>query len=66
MIPELVTIHTSLLTDLGDAVRAKTGGSEEMTLADMATAVTNIPSGGSSDVLVPPIYPTPDVTITIT
>ena len=46
MIPELVTVHTSLLTDLGDAVRAKTGGSEEMTLDEMASAVANIPSGG--------------------
>ncbi len=64
-LPEKVAISTSKLIAVGDAVRAKTGGSEEMTLDEMATAVTNIPSG-SNDVLVPPIYPTPDVTETIT
>lgn len=42
MIPELVTVHTSLLTDLGDAVRAKTGGSEEMTLGSMEEKVSGL------------------------
>ena len=35
------------LTNLGDAIRSKTGGSEPLTILEMATAVNSI-SGGSS------------------
>lgn len=39
---------TSDLTALGNAIRAKTGGSSNMTVAEMATAVSGISSGGGS------------------
>lgn len=38
-------VQTSKLVALGDAIRAKTGGSAEMTIDEMATAITNLPSG---------------------
>ncbi len=65
-LPNEVIISTSKLTALGDAIRSKTGGQSDLTLDEMATAVANIPSGGSSDILVPIELPLPDVTITIT
>lgn len=37
---------TTDLSNLGDAIRAKTGGSSNLTVAEMATAVANIPSSG--------------------
>lgn len=39
---------TTDLTSLGNAIRAKTGGSSNMTVAEMATAVAGISSGGGS------------------
>jgi len=45
MIPELVTIHTSLLTDLGDAVRERFGVSGDKTLAELKEIVlTGLPA----------------------
>ena len=41
-------VQTSKLIALGDAIRAKTGSSAEMTIDEMATAVANIPTGGGS------------------
>ena len=38
---------TDKLTAIGDAIRAKNGTTEAMTLDQMATAITNLPSGGS-------------------
>jgi hypothetical protein len=38
--------NTSDLTALGDAIRAKTGDSDTMTVAEMATAVNGITTGG--------------------
>ena len=38
-------VATSKLTAIGNAIRGKTGGSAELTLDDMATAITNIPTG---------------------
>ncbi len=40
-------VQTSKLVALGDAIRAKTGGSSEMTIDEMATAVSNIPEDQS-------------------
>lgn len=40
-------VQTSKLVALGDAIRAKTGGSSEMTIDEMATAVANIPEDQS-------------------
>ena len=46
MIPELVTVHTSLLTDLGDAVRERWGLSGEMTIEEMTDVIKpGVPSG---------------------
>lgn len=42
-------VATSKLTAIGNAIRSKTGSSSEMTLDQMATAITNIPSGGGSE-----------------
>ena len=64
-LPNEVVVSTSKLTALGDAVRSKTGGQADLTLDEMATAVSGI-STGSSDVLVPIELPLPDVTLTIT
>lgn len=38
-LPELVTVHTSLLTDLGDAVRERFGVSGEKTLSELTEIV---------------------------
>lgn len=38
-IPELVTIHTSLITDLGDAVRERFGVSGDLTIPEMTALV---------------------------
>lgn len=64
-LPNEVIVSTSKLTAIGDAIRSKTGGQEDLTLDEMATAVSGI-STGSSDVLVPIELPLPDVTLTIT
>ena len=46
-------VSTAKLIALGDAIRAKTGLSDSMTLDEMATAVSNIETG-SSDITVSP------------
>lgn len=43
-------IQDSTLTDIADAIRAKTGGSSAMTPAEMVTAIGSIPSGGGSQI----------------
>ena len=45
-------IDTTDLTTLGDAIRAKTGGSSNLTISEMATAVADI-SGGETIEVVP-------------
>ena len=42
-------IQGETLTDIADAIRAKTGSNESITAADMADAITAIPSGGSGE-----------------
>lgn len=42
-----VTINESTLTDIGDAIRTKTGGSALIDPADMATEIADIPSGAT-------------------
>lgn len=44
-------IDDALLTAIADAIIAKGGSSVQMTPAEMATAIANIPSGGGSDYL---------------
>jgi hypothetical protein len=39
---------TNTFTDIADAIREKTGGSETIKPVDMATAIAAIPSGGGS------------------
>lgn len=39
-------ITEALLSAIANAIRAKTGGSSSMTPAEMATAISNIPTGG--------------------
>ena len=41
-----VAITEQYLTDIADAIRAKSGTSGGMTPADMASAIADIPSGG--------------------
>lgn len=41
-------VNTSRLINLGDAIRAKTGGTSDMTIDEMATAISGI-SGGSME-----------------
>jgi hypothetical protein len=41
-----VFIEESTLSAIGDAIRAKSGGTELISPADMATAITNLSSGG--------------------
>lgn len=45
----LVLNDSTDLTSLGDAIRAKTGDSGLMTVAEMATAVSGIEAGGSGE-----------------
>lgn len=45
----LVLENSSDLIDLGDAIRSKTGGSSNLTVAQMATAVNGISTGGGLD-----------------
>ena len=59
-------ITESKLTAIADAIRAKTGGSAEMTVDEMASAIAAMPTGGASDVLIPATLPFPSVTETIT
>lgn len=35
------------LTNIANAIRAKNGSSDTYTMAEMATAIANLPSGGS-------------------
>lgn len=44
-----VAITEQYLTDIADAIRAKSGTSGGMTPADMASAIADIPSGGASN-----------------
>ena len=39
---------TDKLTAIGNAIRAKTGGSSQLTLAQMATEISNIPTGSTN------------------
>ena len=39
-------IEGQTLTDIADAIRAKTGSSDPITGANMATEIENIPTGG--------------------
>lgn len=43
-----VAITEQYLTDIADAIRGKNGSSDTYTPSEMATAITNIPSGGES------------------
>jgi len=60
-ITELTTIRSDIRTVLGDKGVAAT----DHNFADFATDIGSIQSG-SSDVLIPPEFPTPDVTVTVT
>jgi len=42
-------IQDSTLTDIADAIRGKTGSQATIDVADFATEITNIPSGGSTE-----------------
>ena len=44
---------TDKLTAIGNAIRTKTGGTDLLTLDQMATEISNIPSGGGGDVSYP-------------
>lgn len=44
-----VFIEESTLTAIGDAIRGKEGSSELVPVTDMATRITDLPSGGSSE-----------------
>lgn len=46
-----VLITESYLQDIADAIREKAGGNNTYTPAQMATAITNIPSGGTSNII---------------
>ena len=43
-----VYLDDSILTGIGNAIRAKSGGSSLITPANMATEISNLPSGGGS------------------
>lgn len=43
-----VAITETYLTNIANAIRGKNGSSDTYTPAEMATAITNIPSGGES------------------
>lgn len=45
-----VFIEESTLTAIGNAIRAKSGGAELISPADMATEIANLPSGGNENV----------------
>ena len=60
-------ITESKLTAIADAIRAKTGGTEDLTVDEMASEIASIPTGGgASDVVEPTACPTPTVTLTVT
>ena len=42
-------IQDSTLTDIADAIRGKTGSQATIDVADFATEISNIPSGGSTE-----------------
>lgn len=50
--------NTTDLTALGNAIRAKTSGSATMTVAEMATAINGITTGGGSSATLPDNYMT--------
>lgn len=54
-------IEGQTLTDIADAIRAKTGSSDPITGANMATEIENIPSGGGAPIM--QINASPVVTI---
>ena len=39
-------IQSQTLTDIADAIRAKTGSAAEIQVSDLATEISNIPTGG--------------------
>lgn len=45
-----VVVLDDTLTDIADAIRAKTGGSATMTPSEMPTEIANIPSGGGTGI----------------
>lgn len=48
-----VLVTDSLLTDIGDAIRAKTGGNSNLTLAQMADEIAGISTGLNIELLEP-------------
>lgn len=48
-------IEDTTLTGIGDAIRAKGGTSDKILVSDLATAITNLPTGGGGDIEVEPI-----------
>lgn len=46
---DVYSIQKTTLDDIGDAIRAKTGGSALIAPGDMPTAISNISGGGQSD-----------------
>lgn len=47
-----VFIEESTLTNIADAVRGKNGTTEPIRTVELATAITNLPTGGGSDFIV--------------
>lgn len=53
-------IEDTTLTGIADAVRGKNGTTEPIMVSELATAITNLPSGGGGDIEVEPIELTGD------
>lgn len=53
-----VIVDDTYLSDIADAIRAKTGGSDTFTPAQMATAIGNISTGGTSNTISEPLLRT--------
>ena len=53
-----VIVDDTYLSDIADAIRAKTGGSDTFTPAQMATAIGNISTSGTSDTISEPLLRT--------
>ena len=51
---------TDKLTNIADAIRGKTGGTEEMTLDQMAVAIAGIETGGASGIYMAKVTPASD------
>lgn len=60
-----VAITEQYLTDIADAIRAKSGTSGRMTPADMASAISDIPIGGSDSVYVFTVAPYSNVDVLV-